>query len=380
MVGVLSFIVTVLFVPGISGAATTPRWALLALVVPWLIPSRPRWTAGHLAAVLLLLWCLASLTWTADINGGALWCLRLGILVGVFFIGAETKDMRPVWIGAGLGLIPSIVMSIAQLYGHGVTHLERFGGLFINANFMAEAAALVLVGLLVERVYWLIPLVLPAVVMPMSRGALLALVVSAVCWSRSRVAYALLALTLVAGAATLWSGYRVGGVEERFAIWTDSLSGLKPLGQGTGSFYLTYPLYAKRTNSFVSRPDHAHNDLLEAAYDLGLGSLLLVALAACVWMAGRSHRARFVALAFAVEAMFEFPLHMPVTAFLAALVAGHLCGSGVGLRQSVDGWRDRYGLRRTRAALRSVATRRKAVAPRTGLKRHARSCGDALSC
>lgn len=357
LIGPLSFLITILFVPGISGAATAPRWALLALVVPWCLP-RPRWTAGHLAAVLLLLWCLASLGWTEDVNGGLLWCLHLALLVGVFFIGAEQGSLKPVWIGAGLALIPSWLMSIAQIYGHGVIHLERFGGLFINPNFMAEAAALVVVGLLVERVYWLIPLVLPALVMPMSRGALLAAVVASVAWSRSRVAYALLAVALIGGSLTLWSGYRVGGVEERLAIWTDTIQGMKPFGHGAGSFYLTYPEYAKRTNTFVSRPDHAHNDWLEAIYDLGLGSLVLVALAAIVWASGRAHRARFVALAFAVEAMFEFPLHMPVTAFIAALVAGHLCGAGPSLRQFVDGWRDTIRRGRGIRALRFVAARR----------------------
>lgn len=361
MTGPLSFLITILFVPGISGAATTPRWALLALVVPWLIP-RPRWTAGHLAAVLLLLWCLVSLTWTEDINGGLLWCARLALLVGVFFIGAEQGSLKPVWIGAGLALIPSWLMSIAQIYGYGVIHLERFGGLFINANFMGEAAALVVVGLLVERVYWLIPLVMPALVMPMSRGALLAAVVASVAWSRSRIAYGLLALALICGSLTLWSGYRVGGVEERLAIWTDTIQGMKPFGHGAGSFYLTYPLYAKRTNSFVSRPDHAHNDMLEAIYDLGLGSLVLVALAAIVWASGHAHRARFVALAFAVEAMFEFPLHMPVTAFLAALVAGHLCGAGPGLRDIVDGRRSALRQWRGNRTLRFAATRRKGLA------------------
>ncbi len=52
---VLAFLTTILFVQGIAGPATTPRWALLMLVVPILWYRHPsRMTVGHLLGACFL--------------------------------------------------------------------------------------------------------------------------------------------------------------------------------------------------------------------------------------------------------------------------------------------------------------------------------------
>jgi O-antigen ligase len=327
----LSFLVAALFVPGLSGAATTPRWALLSIVVPFLLPKRVVLTPGHWAVFLLLLWCACSLTWTADPYGGTRSLWHLVLFAGLFCAGAAMTTLRPVYIGMALGLGLSSAAAIAQ-YGFGWNGVDQYnmpGGLFINPNFMAEVACLVLVALVAERLWLYVPLVLPAALLPQARGALLGLICALVLWTRNRLVMGLAVAGLIGG--VLWTfqgGHRIASVQERFAIWRDAAEQLRPFGNGIGSFYLLYPASAKRTDTLHQRPDHAHNDYLEAAFELGIGAGLLFAVWGFALALGRDRTAALVLTAFLVMAVFGFPLHMPASMFLVALVAGRLCGSG----------------------------------------------------
>jgi hypothetical protein len=87
-------------------------------------------------------------------------------------------------------------------------------------------------------------------------------------------------------------------------------------GQGLGSFYHLYSWF-----------EHAHNDLLQVTYETGfLGILLFLGfMAYCLWSGPLPER--LVLLAFLVEGLFDFPLYMPSTSFLAALAAGSILRS-----------------------------------------------------
>jgi hypothetical protein len=192
-------------------------------------------------------------------------------------------------------------------------------GLFLNKNFMAEAAAMVLIWLIAERVWWLAALVAPCIALADARGALLALGVGlgALLWKRPSW---LIGGLLVADMVLFGYGmttHSAASTVERFDIWQESVDDLGFLGSGIGSYGFMH--HAPQLDGHVM---HSHNDLLELVYELGMIGLGLVAL--FMWeLRGPLNSARLVLIVFAVEACFAFPSHLPATMALAALAAGY---------------------------------------------------------
>lgn len=331
-----------LYVPGILGAATAGRWALLSVGVPVAVclSAGVRFTRGHLLGLLLLAWAAVSLSWTASIYDGIhelwQWCLYGGL----FCLAASAATLRPVYIGLGLGFAVNGALMIAQhTFGFiGIEQIVPPAGLFMNKNYVAEPAALVLVALVGHRLWWLAAAVLPAVVLGGSRGALVGIAAAAVVWlwPRSRAAAVVLTAAGVCACAALVSG---GSVAERFTIWRDTVDGLTWLGSGIGSFFTQYPMAASLKDLLISRPANAHNDFLEMAFEIGPAGLLMFVLLLSTALCAPRPIERAVLLAFIMEACFGFPLHNPVTGFIAALAAGHLCGARHGLCDDFARWR-----------------------------------------
>jgi O-antigen ligase len=237
-----------------------------------------------------------------------------------FLLGSQAATLRPLFIGAALGIGISSIIAIAQEFGwDGLPHMSDIPtGLFVNRNYMAEAAVLVAVGLIAERQWWFVPLVLPAALLPCSRGALLAFYVAVLVMSWRRLHWAVGAL-LVAIPAFFVYGVLVHGtasLHERWEIWSDAIDGLQWAGTGIGSFWTKNNLYHGQT------PVHAHNDYIELLAELGpVGLVLLVAMA---WnLLGTLGTGRIVLIAFAAEAVFGFPAHLPATLALGAVCAGY---------------------------------------------------------
>ena len=74
------FLLTVLYVPGIAGAATTPRWAVLGIVLPWFLFKPGRLTIVHVWGALFCLWAALSLTWTPNYWDGLCELLKLFLM------------------------------------------------------------------------------------------------------------------------------------------------------------------------------------------------------------------------------------------------------------------------------------------------------------
>jgi len=131
----------------------------------------------------------------------------------------------------------------------------------------------------------------------------------------------------------------------RLAFWRNGLEMLRDeplLGVGTGRFAVVYPLYQQartRTPGFGTglQLEHAHNDWLEFAADLGLpGALALLFLfvgavarsfRAVLSATTSGERARATARAAAltgilVHGLLSFPLHSPASSFLAWFLVG----------------------------------------------------------
>jgi hypothetical protein len=330
----LGLAVTSAYWPWLWSPAMSPKWIALSVLSCGLLLYRNEripFTAAHLVGAALLGWAALSVTWSQvplySLN--ALWLTA--ILPAVCFcLGSQTPQLRPLFLGAGLGMAASSAVAIGQLAGWiDWQTINLPSGLFLNKNFMAEAAALVLIWLIAEQVWWLAVLVMPAIALANARGALLALGVGlALLWWRKRspVTAGLLGVTVgLFIMATL--NHTAATTTERLDIWADASDGIGMFGTGIGSYGFM---------SHLALPDghamHAHNDVLELVYELGMIGLGLGAL--FVWeLRGPLNSARLVLIVFAVEACFAFPSHLPATMAIAALAAGHAVRDRVVVRR-----------------------------------------------
>lgn len=314
MIAAAFFALAVLFVPGIAGAATTPRWALAAVVLPLLIPAgRMRFTSAHLFGLLFLGYAAISITWSHHWDGlHAL--IQLVVIAEAFVLGSRLDDLRPAIIGCGLGIwVSSLVILVGIDVPHAVGSINP-AGLFANSNSMGEIAGLVLVVAIVHRLWWLVPGILPAFVMAGCRGAFVgvACAFAVWLWGKSRgTAIALCAIGIAAVVALAGSS----SAQQRLEMWSDIVPHMTWMGHGLGSFHSLFPLYTTTIDTTVARPEHLHNDWLEYAFETGAGAILLLAFLWC---------SRSIALAALVGmACFGFPTHVAATAVLGGLVAGH---------------------------------------------------------
>lgn len=312
--------------PGVVNAAMAPRWALLAVLLPWLWASlsvlgqpspsggrRQHWTGlGSFSS-----WAF----WQ--------WLLRTAL----------QPSLRNLWIGAAAGLTVSSGIAIAEFL-HYPPLREVYpwpAGLFVNGNYMAEAAALVVVALVVERLWWLIPSVLPALVLPQARGAILALAVALMLHFRVywRVMAPIAALAFIGICAFSFLKGDASSVE-RWALWRSAAHGLTFWGHGTGSFWTAFHLYDVRINP-ATMPEAAHNEFLTIAFELGVVGVALMA-GFFLSLTGPLDAPRLVVIALLVEASFAFPLHLPATAVLGMVAAGFSVRSRYVLRDYYS-WR-----------------------------------------
>lgn len=351
------FALAVGYLPDTVDAGRSGRWAVLAVGIPALLhlrASQRQSNAGLALGAIFLGFAGLTLLWTPSLWDGIAALLQLGILAMAFVLGGRLPSLLPVYVGLALGLAVSGALVLIEVAWGAVYVWQVFppAGLMVSKNWLAEAAAMVLVALLAHRRWALAAAILPCLVFTNARGALLGLGVVAVLWlwRRSRwlaretaaVGAGLLAALALSGILADYRVFSMVSVGERAMIWQNTLHGMTWLGRGLGSFYTEYPSHAWLQDMLLSRAWHAHNDFLEWAYELGPGALLPVALLAwCLRTPLAPERA--VLIVFIVEAAFGFPAHLPVSGCIAAMAAGHLAARGEPLRSLHARWR--MGLR-----------------------------------
>lgn len=337
---VFGFALMAAFWPGIAGAATTPRWIVAGLLgFAWFAMPRSPWTMSAAIGLALLGWLLASLSWSAGALDGVDTTLKLGLAVIAFAVGLHVADLRPLFVGAAVGLAISSAVAVAQAFGwHGIPSIDDApAGLFANRGRLGSAAALVIVGLIALRV-WSLPLiaaVLPGLVLANNRAALLGAGIG-FCFIAAPRPVRMIRLAYLAAFAVGLLALR--GIDtsasERLWIWRDTLSGLTFWGHGLGSFRELYPTYLDAfAQSWAltrapTRPEHPHNELLWLLFEGGIPAILLAgAFGFALWRAS-SHELRAVLACLFVLGQFAMPLHDPATLIMGAVVAGFLAGSG----------------------------------------------------
>jgi O-antigen ligase len=214
----------------------------------------------------------------------------------------------------------------------------------------------------VERFFLLVLLLIScffmisAVVVSLSRGGIAGLVAGLLSFfilmnsrqllrRRSRVVVITSVIVLLLGTMAAWD--RISGrlhqMEDmdnikRLNIWSDSINVIKDFpiaGTGLGTFARIYPRYQSRYPDM--RFDHAENDYIEAAVELGLPGFLLVlftmiAYCRAVFSQWRKRHNTFIKciaagglasfIALAIHGFTDFNLHIPANALLLTIIAG----------------------------------------------------------
>jgi O-antigen ligase len=349
MVAALGFLVSVAYWPETMGAASSPRWIVMGTLGVGMLAftNRPiRVTAAHLAGGLFVLWALMTWAWSAWPDDTIAEGWKLLLLAVVFCLGSMQDNLRPLYIAMAAGLALSGIIAIAQFFGwHGLAEWSSPSGLFANRNFYAEICALVAVALISERLWYWLPAVAPGLLLTGARGALLGLTVplAVMWWRRSRAQTVGFAVVVALILIVMSQYHTVASTSDRLAYWRATAENITPFGKGLGAFFAFF------ANNSDARPlgllwEHAHNEVLEIAFETGWVGLGLFTIFAFMLMraaygtetkkddllladhvvSGNKFSAGLILIGIAVEACFEFPFHKPATAFFGVCAAGYL--------------------------------------------------------
>lgn len=331
--GWLGVAVSAAFWPGMLSAAWTPRWAVLAVGLPLTSRLDPRALPQGAQGVLVFMLALGALSLIASPypQAGAYDLINIAILCMAFLAGANVDSLDPLFTGLCWGLAVSVGIAIIQALGVdwavdlGNPADTHANGLFFSSEVLAEFAALLAVWAVLRHSWTWAAIAAVPLVLCASRVAFIVAGVGVLLGFRPSRPYLFRTLLLVGvvaaiAAATMLSSdtYKIGSAGTRLVIWgATALSAADaPLGNGLGWFIAAHPYEML-----------AHSDALQALVELGIGSVVLLAIPYMVWRSGRgsdAERALFYAACVAV--VFSFPLHFPASGFLTAVLAGFLVG------------------------------------------------------
>ena len=325
---VLAFGASVAFWPHIYSSAVAARWSLLAIGLPlagWLDPRKLSIPAGAFLATAIA-YAVLSIMWTPDRLTGLNETFHLLIFVAAVILGATLPSIYPVMRALAWGAGVSAVFCLLQMMGFSpVDQFAAPAGLLFNRLVAAEFAAVIFAWTVIDRRFSLMsgPLFMLAVCG--SRVAIIAAVVGII-----SVRPRWFLLTTLAGTLTIAAGWflfvgKTLSALTRFDIWMATISNFSFWGNGIGSFQAAYP-----------RWEYAHSDLLQAVYEFGIGALLLVAFFTVVSIRTRPPALRAAFVCLMVECAVAFPLHLPLSTFMAGLLSGALSQRRVPLRLPRD--------------------------------------------
>jgi|GEM_PF-2975558 len=329
---VLTFIIAVGYFPGLPSNAAVGRWIAVgigAAILSYSIRLRPTpelWAWGA-----LLLWILLGFAWCVSAWDHAGGLLQWSVLAVVFFVGMSTISLERVWIALAAGVSVSAAFALLQRFGIETVwtvSTDSAVGLFLSKNMAGEIAVLALIGALSlrGRYFWLSIGPTVAIYLLASRATWVALLVAGVAYlwigvtRQERVDRALalvffLILALVTAHAYGRLPADVFRLEDRLSIWSVIVPQISPWGDGLGSVAVA-----------LTSVEFAHNEFIHYAFELGIGSLLIWGIAARGLFAPDGTTEKVALAALATFCLVWFPLHAPATAFMGALMAGHLCG------------------------------------------------------
>ena len=325
------------FSPNIVGAVVPTSWSIMLLASPILLKDKIELTEIHIIGLIFLIYASLSWLWYPH---GTLDLLRLFALASVFIWGYTLKNLKNVVIGLSVGLSVSAIIAIFQYFGYSVVFqaTPKPSGLFVNQNVFSEITGMILLLLVIYKMWWFLPTTVPGLLVS-SRATVIGLGFTFVIWvwSKSK-SFAILIILMALLAFILITDFEhFDSVYERFDIWQDTISGFTLFGHGVGSFIYDYPTYAIHHDIMTTRPFEAHNDILQLIFEFGIGAIPLILMVGILLKTNDIHK--YPLIFFVIVGQLGFPLHMPVTAFMAAIVAGYLAKYSMGYSHIIDSFR-----------------------------------------
>lgn len=309
------------FIPGVTALASVTSWAVMWLIMPvLLLKCKIEFTIIHILGLVFLSYAALSLLWSPH---GMLELMQMLALASVFVWGCTLKDLKSITTGLSIGLTISSIMAVFQYFDLDFVYSlgGKPSGLFINPNIYAEISGMLLILILINKLWWFIPVAVPGLLVS-SRAVMIGLAAVSLIWiwNKSKLLAASLAACLVAVGAVLIN-YRTDTIYQRIYIWHDAISGFKLFGNGIGSFVYVFPNYNKHLDS-QNLAENAHNDLIQLIFELGVGAIPLILIAIMLLKVDNDYK--FALIFFIIVGFFGFPLHTPITVFMVALVAAQL--------------------------------------------------------
>lgn len=314
----LGAIVSLCYVPGVTGAFIATQWPVLAVALPFGLLRRGPFTSFHVLGLLFLVYA-AVLAYFSVVPYDAVWGLWLIVIMGLsVWFGTTLETTHGLYAGLAMGGAVSSAVAVAQHFGWQIvpTTSSAPAGLLVNSVQQGTVLALLVVALVSERMWlWALPLA-PGLVLAHSRGAWLALAVGLL--GHYVREWWVFCLVGIVGALYLSSPTSTSD-QERMLIWEVAYNGLGWLGWGPGAFYTVRITQAAATIF----PEHAHNDALQLAFEYGVGALLPLAIIGFA-LTRTEAREWPVVLAFVAAGCYSMPLWMPLTSFLGLVCVGRI--------------------------------------------------------
>lgn len=313
----LGLLLPICYVVGLTGASVPAQWPFLSAALTPVLWRRAAMTPLHWLGLFFIAYAAINMFHTRVIWDGlyGLWIIAIWALS--FWLGSSLTSLRPIWKGLAVGLTISTAVAIIQWFGYNPVYVNTGNpaGLLINQTVQSAAIALVILGLINERLWFYIPALLPGLYLAGSRGGWVVLGLGLAAKIRWYIA-----LLPLAALGAYYLLFHHGPTDiNRLEIWRAAWLNLTPFGLGTGSFN---EIYIQRP-TFLLHPEFVHNDYLQLLFEYGIGAIPIFAILA-IALAQTSAPTQPILLAWAVLAIFYFPLYCPITAFLGALLAGHL--------------------------------------------------------
>ena len=326
-----------MFWPGQAGAAEPSRWAFLAVSVPlglFAISIKPNKALWLIFA--LLGWAALTSLWADVFYDAANYWIELALLAGCFAIGNEFGDLDWFYKGVAAGLIAQLPICVLQaLHYYPVIAVMPDGmalpsGLFVNPSMLGEACAPIAIVMLVRKQwFWAVPVAV-VLLLSQNRSGLISFGLCSLLWAalqnRRMIWLALLAMPIPAYFVLIKGVDPLSSLWQRIDIWKGAIAGFTVFGHGIGQFYVDFPLYNDALMSEASptwiMTAHAHNDILEYAFELGIPGLVIIGALAFIVFRNAATSEGYGLLAICLTAMVGFPWHMPFTGAVGAVMAG----------------------------------------------------------
>lgn len=315
----LGLIVSLCYIPGVTGAYIATQWPVLSILLPLALWRHGPFTWLHAIGLAFVLYAAVHLV-SVPLFLDAVWGLWLLCMMALsFWLGSTLGDLRPLYRGLAIGASVSSIIGMFQHFGMPIVSRvsENPAGLYVNSVVQGMVLALVIVALVSERMWLWVPLLLPGFLLSGSRGAWLALAVGLLSvYVRRAWVFGLLGIV---GLALLLRVQPNSSDQLRLLIWNDALHFLTPLGWGPGSFFSWLVPF----RDTLITPEYAHNDAIQLVFEYGVAAIVPIGLFGFV-LTRTKEREWPVFVTFITLGCYSMPLWVPIASFLACVVAGRI--------------------------------------------------------